>query len=110
MSRTGLFTVIVSFETTPDNQQRALDEIGAYIEDFLSQQPGFLQSWLHRSLDGTSLAHYALWRSDADFKAAGEKARQHPALPALMQYKPSGRQFEVWREFGGTEEETQRGR
>jgi hypothetical protein len=44
--------------------------------------------------------HYALWESRADFQAAGEKARQHPALPGLMRYNPRGRQFEVWRGFG----------
>lgn len=109
MNRNGLFAVIVNFDTTAESQQHALDEIGAYIEDFLSRQPGFVQSWLHRALDGESLAHYALWRSEADFKAAGEKAREHPALPGLMQYKPSGRQFEVWRGFGGTDDEVQRG-
>ena len=101
MQREGSFTVIVDFDTTPETQAQALEEIGAYVAEFLSRQPGFLQSWLHRSLDGTALVHYALWRSAADFQAAGEKARQHPALPALRRFNPRGRQFEVWRGFGG---------
>ncbi len=100
MSAEGTFTVIVDFETTPENQQQALEEIGAYVDSFLSRQPGFLRSWLHRSLDGEGLVHYALWRSQADFQAAGEKAREHPALPALRRYNPRGRQYEVWRGFG----------
>lgn len=100
MKRDGLYTVIVHFDTTPENQQQALDEIGAYVDDFLRRQEGFVQSWLHRSLSGDGLVHYALWRSEADFKAAGEKARAHPALPGLMRYKPSGRYYETWREFG----------
>lgn len=103
MSRDGQFTVIVTFETTRENQQRALEEISAYVEDFLSRQPGFLKSWMHRSLDGASLAHYALWRSEADFRAAGERAREHPALPALRRYQPQGRYYEVARAFTGAE-------
>ena len=59
---------------------------------------GYLEFKL-RSLDGESLAHYALWRSQADFQAAGAKAREHPALPGLMRYNPRGRQFEVSRSF-----------
>jgi len=99
MNRDGLYTVIVQFDTTPENQLRALEEIGAYVDEFLSRQDGFVQSWLHRSLDGASLAHYALWESEAQFKAAGAKAREHPALPGLMHYNPRGQYFEVWRTF-----------
>lgn len=94
-----MFTVIVQFETTADNQQRALEEIGDYVEEFLSRQEGFLRSRLHRALDGTGLVHYALWRSEDDFRAAGVKAREHPALPGLMQYKPRGQYYDVSREF-----------
>jgi len=101
MKREGTFTVIVDFDTTAANQQQALEEIGAYVDEFLSRQPGFLESWLHRPVDGEGLVHYALWRSQADFQAAGEKARQHPALPGLMRCNPRGRQFEVWRSFAG---------
>lgn len=88
--------VIVSFETTPENQAEALEKIGAYVDSFLSRQPGFIGSQLHRGLDGTTLVHYARWRSEADFQAAGEKARVHPDLPALRLYKPSGRGYSVW--------------
>ena len=91
--------VIVTFETTPGNQSEALERIGAYIETFLSRQPGFLGSQLHRGLDGTSLVHYARWRSEADFQAAGVKAREHPDLPGLMQYKPAGRGYAVWQSY-----------
>jgi len=100
MNRDGLFTVIVDFDTTAENQEGALEEIGAYVEAFLSRQEGFVQSWLHRSLDGTGLVHYALWRSEAQFRAAGEKAREHPALPGLRRYNPRGRYYEVARTFG----------
>jgi hypothetical protein len=92
-------TVIVSFTTTAENHDAARDQITAYIGSFLSQQPGFVASWLHESTDGKSLVHYARWRTQADFKAAGTKARAHPDLPALMRYKPSGQEFRVYRSF-----------
>ncbi|MFW6094518.1 MAG: antibiotic biosynthesis monooxygenase [Pseudomonadota bacterium] len=100
MSREATFAVIVEFETTPENRQQALDEIGAYVDDFLSRQDGFLQSWLHCAADGHTVVHHALWRSEAQFRAAGEKARGHPALPTVQRYHPSARFFEVSRTFG----------
>lgn len=89
-------TVIVTFVTEPGNQQEALEKIGAYVGSFLSRQPGFIESALHRGLDGTSIVHYAKWQSEADFKAAGEKARAHPDLPALLAYQPKGLGYRVW--------------
>ena len=93
------FTVIVRFRTEPDNQDEALGKIGAYVDEFLSRQPGFLESWLSRNTDGTSIVHYARWRCEADFAAAGEKARSHPDLPALMAYKPSAERHQLWQHY-----------
>ena len=94
--------VVVMFDTTPDNQAEALEKIGAYVRTFLSQQPGFVGSTLNKSLDGTRLVHHARWTSEAAFQAAGEKARVHPDLPALMVYKPAGKGYAVWERFGAS--------
>lgn len=91
--------VVVLFETTPENQQQGLEKIGAYIDGFLSRQPGFIGSQLHRGLDGSGLVHIARWRSEADFQAAGVLAREHPDMPALMEYKPSGKGYAVWASY-----------
>jgi len=91
--------VIVDFEIEPGGQAEALDKIGAYVESFLSRQPGFIESFLHAGLDGTSIVHYARWRSEADFKAAGVGARAHPDMPALLAYKPSGRGYRIWKSY-----------
>ena len=91
--------VIVTFETDAAAQDAALAAIGAYVGAFLSQQPGFVASRLHRGLDGRSIVHYAKWESEAAFKAAAEKARSHPDLPALLAYKPSGRGYTLWKSF-----------
>ncbi len=91
--------VIVTFEVDPAAQDVALEAIGAYVGTFLSQQPGFVESVLHRGLDGGSIVHYAKWESEAAFKAAGVKARLHPDLPALLAYKPSGRGYTAWKSF-----------
>ena len=93
------YTVIVSFECQPDSQDKALEEIGAYIESFLSRQPGFVESALSGSVDGDGIVHYARWKTAADFAAAGEKAREHPDLPALMAYKPSAVRHTLWQSY-----------
>lgn len=102
----GLFAVIVRFDTEPEEQHRALAEIGDYVADFLSRQPGFVQSALHRPVEGRGLVHYALWRREADFRAFADKARGHPALPALRRFRPSAETFEVVRAFHGEFEDT----
>jgi hypothetical protein len=91
--------VIVSFDTQPEDQGSALAKIAAYVGDFLSQQPGFIESALYQSLDGTGIIHVAHWQSEADFQAAGEKARVHPDLPALMVFKPRGRGYRIGQRF-----------
>lgn len=92
--------VVVDFEVEPGEQDEALAKIGDYVASFLSQQPGFVRSTLHKGLDGRSIVHYAKWRCEDDFKRAGEKAQSHPDLPALLAYNPSGRGFTSWRTFG----------
>ena len=99
MNDEDCYTVIVSFETQPETQPDALEKIGAYIGSFLSQQPGFVESYLHASLDGASVVHYARWASEGDFAAAGAKARSHPDLPALMAYQPSAQFHKVWKTY-----------
>jgi heme-degrading monooxygenase HmoA len=93
------YIVIVNFKTTPDEQLEALEQIGKYIGDFLSQQPGFIQSKLHRSSDGTQVVNYAQWEKEEDFQAFAGKARSHPDLPGLMKYKPSAGFFQVWKQY-----------
>lgn len=91
--------VVVEFEAEPAQQDEALERIGAYVADFLSRQPGFIDSTLLKGRDGRSIVHHARWQSEADFKRAGERAQSHPDLPALRAYQPSGRGFSLWRQF-----------
>ena len=91
--------VIVSFSTSKESQTQAIQEVGDYVESFLSRQFGFIVSRLHASLDGNSLVHYAEWVSEEDFIAAAEKARLHPDLPKLMAYKPNASGYQILRRF-----------
>ena len=58
MTESKQHIVIVTFNIDSDNQRTALQEIGDYVGNFLSQQPGFLGSRLHSGLDGASIVHY----------------------------------------------------
>ncbi|XOV82780.1 MAG: antibiotic biosynthesis monooxygenase [bacterium] len=82
--------VVVTFKTTADNQNQAVNDIADYVATFLSQQPGFIQSQLLASNDGQSIVHQAQWTDEAAFQAAGVLARKHPDLPKLMVYEPKG--------------------
>jgi len=58
MTESKKHIVIVTFNIDSDHQRTALQEIGDYVGNFLSQQPGFLGSRLHSGLDGASIVHY----------------------------------------------------
>jgi heme-degrading monooxygenase HmoA len=90
------FIVVVTFETDQQNHAEAKELIGAYIKDFLSQQPGFIESKLHENRKATGLLHYARWKREADFRAFAEIASAHPALSALRKFKPNANFYDVW--------------
>ncbi len=91
--------VVVTFRTTPSNQAQAVQEIGDYVADFLSQRPGFVTSRLFASLDGETIVHQAEWTHEEAFRNAGPLARQHPDLPKLMAYEPKGVGYQLQRTF-----------
>ena len=87
--------IVVSFNTTPDSQTKAITTIGNYVSEFLSKQSGFLGSRLHASLDGYSILHYAEWISAKAFSQAAELARNHPDLPALKRLQPDATAYSI---------------
>jgi hypothetical protein len=91
--------VIVTFQTNDINQAQAIAEIGDYVADFLSQQPGFITSSLFVARDGQSIVHQAEWTNEAAFQAAGPLAREHPDFPKLMAYEPKGIGYQLARTF-----------
>jgi len=93
------FIVVVTFETNEGNHTRARTQIDDYIRDFLSQQPGFIESRLHELREGQGLLHYARWQSEKDFRAFAEKAKDHPALPAIREYTPTASFYDVYAEY-----------
>jgi len=98
---TDPFTVVVAFETTPDNHDQAVALIGNYVGDFLSRQPGFIESWLNEKTEGSGLLHYARWQREEDFRAFAEKAQGHPDLPAIREFTPSATFYRSIRQFKG---------
>ena len=91
--------VVVTFKTTADNQNQAVNDIADYVASFLSQQPGFIQSQLLASNDGQTLVHQAQWANEAAFQAAGVLARKHPDLPKLIANEPKGIGYRQMRTF-----------
>ena len=97
--------VIVNFTTNESSQAQAIQEVGDYVEGFLSHQSGFIASQLHASLDGLSLVHYAVWMSEKNFMAAAERARSHPDLSMLMAYNPIASGYKIRRCFTSSHHE-----
>ncbi|MDG2277148.1 MAG: antibiotic biosynthesis monooxygenase [Pseudomonadales bacterium] len=95
----GHHFVVVTFLTTPEEHTQAVREIGDYVEEFLSQQPGFIASRLLAATDGRSIVHQAEWTAESAFKAIAPAARKHPAFPKLMTYQPIGLGYQLVRSY-----------
>jgi quinol monooxygenase YgiN len=52
----------------PGQQQRLVDLLVEATERTMKHQPGYVSANIHRSLDGTHVANYAQWRSQADLE------------------------------------------
>lgn len=88
--------VIVVFQVEPSQQQELLDKIVGYMEGYVKQQPGFISSSLHKSIDGTKVINYAQWESPEFFKASisGEKRSLEPKI--FQQLSPDGHMYEIY--------------
>ncbi len=88
-------TVIVIFTVEPDRQQELIDAIAEFLET-VKQQPGFVSANIHQSIDGTKVANYAQWQSQADYQnftknnevqAKAGKLREFNASPDIHVYE-----------------------
>ncbi len=99
MTEESPFVVIAQFRTEVGQQAQALQEIGAYVDEFLRLQDGFLGSELLQDGSGTAVVHVARWRSEPDFRAFAAQAQSHPDLPKLRRYQPVATFHSVWQRY-----------
>lgn len=63
-----VITVIIIFAVEPSRQQELIDTIVEFVQT-VKQQPGFVSSSIHKSLDGVRVMNYAQWKSHKDYQA-----------------------------------------
>ncbi|ABO25016.1 antibiotic biosynthesis monooxygenase [Shewanella loihica] len=71
-------TLINPFKVPADKLEAAIEYWEAH-RDFMAQQPGYLSTQLHQSIDEGAtyqLINVAIWQSEADFYQAAQKMRQ----------------------------------
>ena len=76
----AIVTFINTFTVEPEKQQSVVDSLTEVTEKVMRFLPGFIAASVHKSLDGTHVANYAQWDSDAHFQAMF----QNPAVAAHM--------------------------
>jgi len=64
-----VITVIIIFAVEPERQQELIDTIIEFLETTLKQQPGFVSSCIHKSIDGVRVMNYAQWKTQQDYQA-----------------------------------------
>ena len=75
-------TLINVFTVTPARQQELVELLTRATNDSVRHAAGFISARLHRSLDGTKVTMYAIWRSIEDYEAM---RRDPTPLPYLQQ-------------------------
>ncbi len=77
-----LVTLINVFTVDPTNEQQIFELLTRPTKVSVRHAPGFVSASFHRSIDGTKVTMYALWRSVEDYQAM----RQDPApLPFFQE-------------------------
>ena len=54
-----VITVIIIFAVEPERQQELVDTIVEFLEKGVKNQPGFVSSSIHKSVDGVRVMNYA---------------------------------------------------
>lgn len=78
-------TLINVFEV-PEGQRAAVVEQWETARDFLKEQPGYISTALHASIDEDArfaLVNVARWETIQDFKQAAERLRGSAAYPRI---------------------------
>jgi heme-degrading monooxygenase HmoA len=65
----NVVTLINVFTVAPEDQQRLVDVLVEATQEVMRNQPGFVSTNIHRSLDGTRVTNYAQWQSRQAFEA-----------------------------------------
>ena len=80
-------TVIVIFSVESERQQELIDAIAEFVET-VKQQPGFVSANIHKSIDGTKVANYAQWQSQADYQNFIDNAEVQKKAAKLREFTP----------------------
>lgn len=80
-AQADVVTLINVFTVDADKQQELIDLLDKATNEVMRTLPGFVSANIHRGVDGTHVANYAQWASEADFQAmlANPVAREHLA-------------------------------
>ena len=81
-----LKTLINVFTVHPEKQAELAELLVRATTETMQHLPGLISASIHRSLDGTKVANYAQWRSEADFRAMRDNAgaKEHMAAAARL--------------------------
>jgi quinol monooxygenase YgiN len=69
-----VITMVNVFTVESEKQQVFLDALRFELDTVMRQQPGFVSSSIHRSLDGVRVLNYTQWVSQEAFEASHRNA------------------------------------
>ena len=89
--RSDVYTVIVTMDCEPDDQDELIN-VAKQTEGIFARQPGFISSALHRKGDGTRVLQYLQWESkEANDACMASSDWQDGTADAFMAFIHSGK-------------------
>ncbi|WP_262699508.1 MULTISPECIES: antibiotic biosynthesis monooxygenase family protein [Streptomyces] len=68
-AHTEVTTLINVFTVKPENQRAMVDLLVKTTDEIMRHREGFISTAVHASVDGTRVANYAQWESEAHLRA-----------------------------------------
>lgn len=87
--------VFVVFDVEPEDQAAMIDAIRTFHDEVIRDEPGFVSTNLHASLDGRRLINYGQWASTADYERFLQGSLKRAAPPLFAKYRPDSRPFRM---------------
>ena len=93
-----VFTVMLTYKVKPEDQEKVI-EIAQGFATIANEQPGFISSSIHRSVDVTRVMNYGQWDSSEAYKLFMENKELQESIPELARLVRSNKVELEWKYY-----------
>lgn len=65
----NILTLLIEIDVAPEECDSQVAAIKTFLNEVVKQQPGFISSNLHTSIEKDKIINYAQWKNESDYQA-----------------------------------------